>query len=370
MLICFDELCRKKGRKMSTYQIDWTRYPNICNHEGAKQYLQFEADRRLAPNTIQTYAYKLDKFLEYCAEMNIDVYQATTLHIVQFIKYLSDQPLPRNVSPRSGKTEGFETSTIRLYLTVIRMFYDREIYQERIKRNPVPLGEYSHQYPAMGKRGLLPSESKVAWIPNTQEWNRIIDVVSTKPIRTRVMFLLQYECALRREELCNLTAGDIDTALKQIRVTAENSKNNLARTIPFSEDAATLYTRYSWFRGSIIHELRKNGKPKSKSLFISESNRNRGKGIGGSAWSKEIKQIAIDAGVPQFTSHTLRHLRLTDLARCDWDVHEIAEFAGHKSAQTTIEYIRLSARDLAKKLPSTMIYLNDRLSALGRLSNE
>ena len=54
--------------------------------------------------------------------------------------------------------------------------------------------------------------------------------------------------------------------------------------------------------------------------------------------------------MPEFTTHTLRHLCLTDLARAGWDIHEIARFAGHRHTQTTLQYIHLSGRDLAAKL--------------------
>jgi integrase len=34
--------------------------------------------------------------------------------------------------------------------------------------------------------------------------------------------------------------------------------------------------------------------------------------------------------MPQFSTHTLRHLCLTDLARAGWELHAIATFAGHR----------------------------------------
>src|SRR5204863_9955268 len=71
-------------------------------------------------------------------------------------------------------------------------------------------------------------------------------------------------------------------------------------------------------------------------------------------WSKAIEEIAERAGVAQFTTHTLRHLCLTDLARAGWDLHEIATFAGHRSTDSTLQYIHLSGRDLAKKLEQGM----------------
>jgi site-specific recombinase XerD len=47
-------------------------------------------------------------------------------------------------------------------------------------------------------------------------------------------------------------------------------------------------------------------------------------------------------------------LCLTDLARAGWDIHEIARFAGHRSIQTTLNYIHLSGRELAAKLDASM----------------
>jgi integrase/recombinase XerD len=77
-------------------------------------------------------------------------------------------------------------------------------------------------------------------------------------------------------------------------------------------------------------------------LFLSESYRYYGKPI--SIWtrSKTIARMAERCNLPRFTPHTLRHPCLTDLARANWDIHEIATFAGHRSLQTTTLYIHLS----------------------------
>ncbi|NIY64186.1 tyrosine-type recombinase/integrase [Streptomyces malaysiensis] len=47
-------------------------------------------------------------------------------------------------------------------------------------------------------------------------------------------------------------------------------------------------------------------------------------------WSKVVRRIALEAGVERFSTHTTRHLCLTDLARMGWEVHAIATFAGHR----------------------------------------
>jgi integrase/recombinase XerD len=62
--------------------------------------------------------------------------------------------------------------------------------------------------------------------------------------------------------------------------------------------------------------------------------------------------------VPQFSTHTLRHLCLTDLARAGWELQAIATFAGHRNLATTLQYIHLSGRDLAGKLAHGMAQIH------------
>ena len=89
-------------------------------------------------------------------------------------------------------------------------------------------------------------------------------------------------------------------------------------------------------------------------LFLSESRRNRAQPITLWTWSKVIRALAVRAGVPRFSTHTPRHLCLTDLARSNWELQEIACFAGHRNPATTLQYIHLSGRDLAAKLQLSM----------------
>ncbi len=73
-----------------------------------------------------------------------------------------------------------------------------------------------------------------------------------------------------------------------------------------------------------------------------------------------IHALAAQADLPQMGTHTLRHLRLTDLARAGWELHAIAQFAGHRSPATTLQYIHLSGRDLAMKLARGMEHIHAR----------
>ena len=78
---------------------------------------------------------------------------------------------------------------------------------------------------------------------------------------------------------------------------------------------------------------------------------------------------AVSANVTRFSTHTMRHLCLTDPARMGWELHAIATFAGHRSTDSTLRYIHLSGRDLADKLSRGMGQIHawrvDLLTGLG-----
>src|SRR5439155_7947288 len=93
-------------------------------------------------------------------------------------------------------------------------------------------------------------------------------------------------------------------------------------------------------------------------LFLSESRRNHAQPLSLWTWSKVVRRIALACGVQRFSTHTTRHLCLTDLARMGWEVHAIAAFAWHRHTDSTLQYIHLSGRDLADKLAAGMQHIH------------
>ena len=68
-----------------------------------------------------------------------------------------------------------------------------------------------------------------------------------------------------------------------------------------------------------------------------------------------VDRIAERVGLRhRFTTHTLRHLCLTHLARAGWALQDLAVFAGHRNLQTTLLYIHLSGRELGPKYAQAM----------------
>jgi integrase/recombinase XerD len=235
--------------------------------------------------------------------------------------------------------------TKKLYLTTVRLFYEELVTLGLRKTNPVPTGKYVPGQPEFGKRGPISEKDKDPFLPTWQQWLSILAVVKEQPIRTRLQFAFSYDGALRSEELCCLEINDIDPPWRQITVRAEISKSQKTRVVYYTEGTAELFRQY------VSGNRRLNRV--QKRVFLSESRRNNGDPISTSSWSKSIRKIAEESGVITLTPHTLRHLRLTDLARVGWDIKEIGEFAGHSSIRSSVLYIHLSGKDITNKLLST-----------------
>jgi integrase len=206
----------------------------------------------------------------------------------------------------------------------------------------------------------VPRVSRLPWIPTDAQWRAVLEVAAGEGLRNRLMLALAYDAALRREELCLLETDDLDPAHRTLTVRAQTTKSKRGRVVPYSPVAGQLLTCYLRHRRTITTAR--------GALFVSESPRNRGVGVSAWTWSKVVRSIALRAGVPSFSTHTLRHLCLTDLARSGWELHQIATFAGHRSTDTTLRYIHLSGRDLAARLASGMVQIHQaRVAQLGEV---
>lgn len=330
-------------------EIQWDRVPLVASQNDARAWLGFQACRGLALNTLDAYGRNLERYLRFLNACDKRPHEISQETVGAYLRNL--------VKPSATPEEAdlrMANATIQQHLATLRMFYDFLVEEGRCTRNRYRHGE------GRSSRPLVRREHKLPTIPTEEEWCRVLGETAKEPIRNRLMLAMSYDAGLRREELCLLETGDIDPSRRTIRIRAETTKNRRSRVLPYSVTTDELYGRYLDHRRTLS---RQRGR-----LFLSQSPRNRAQPVSIWAWSKIVTAIAKRAEAAGFTPHTLRHLCLTDLARADWDIHEIATFAGHRSIETTMIYVHLSARDLAAKLNATMAQLHQqRLETMGRL---
>jgi len=336
------------------------RWPVLGAMPVAVRWLEMQGDLGRSPQTVQAYARSLVDYLGWCERAGVEVVAAGRADIAGYLRDLRERPGRHGanvISLRSGI--GLSSATVQLRVTVIRLFYDF-LVEERVRdRSPVMRGHRSSDGRA-GRRGLVTRLDPLPWIPTEEQWRAVLEVAAGEGLRNRLMLALAYDAALRREELCLLETDDLDPAHRTITVRAETTKSKRGRVVPYSPVAGRLLAGYLQHRRTITTAR--------GALFVSESPRNRGEGVSAWTWSKVVRSLALRAGVPSFSTHTLRHLCLTDLARSGWEIHQIATFAGHRSTDTTQRYIHLSGRDLAERLQSGMTQIHQaRIALIGEV---
>jgi site-specific recombinase XerD len=316
--------------------VSWEHFPLVEQHDEARRWLQFTANLGRAPNTVDAYGRAVQDHLAFCLLAGADPATARADLVAAWIGDMLERP-----NPRSGAI-GLANSTIQQRVVAVRGFYDFLVEEEIRERNPVRRGQ-AGRGGRRPRQGLVRRVEKAPWIPNEDAWDQILSACESEPLRNRLMVTVAYDGALRREELVSLEIGDLEPAWSLIHLRAETTKSKRAREVTFGSVSAQLLVAYLRQRGEQFGRV-------DGALFLSQSRRNRGKPLGLSSWSKIVTGIAQRAHVPQLSTHTFRHLRLTDLARAEWTIDEIAQYAGHRDLSTTLKYIHLSGRELAAKM--------------------
>lgn len=324
--------------EFSICEVRWERYHRVSENPHAREWLKFQADRGLAVNTLDAYGRDIDAYLGFVEAEGVSLESIVRSTMGAYTRSLAELPVARVVKGGRETRTRLSNATLQQHLAVVRLFHDYLVEENICTRNPLR--------PTTAARSLVQRHHRLPWIPNEEQWQSILQTCKGEPLRNRVMLAMSYDAALRREEPCSLETTDIDPAHRLLRIRLETTKNRRERIVPYSVPTSDLFSQY-------LGERRRHSRERGR-LFLSESYRNHGQPISIWTWSKVIARVAQRCNLPYFTPHTLRHLCLTDLARANWDIHEIATFAGHRSIQTTTLYIHLSGRDLANKLARGM----------------
>jgi integrase/recombinase XerD len=193
-------------------EVRWERYPLVAQTPHARSWLAVQANLGLAPNTIEAYGRALQDFFAFSAGRAVAASAVTREHIAAYVGDLRSRPSRRGAAVRvldSGV--GLANATLQQRLTAVRLFYDH-LTEEGVRAdNPVGRGRYTAGRGFGGReRGLVRRYHKLPWLPTDEQWRAVLEAARAEPLRNRAMLALQYDAALRREELCSLATGDVD----------------------------------------------------------------------------------------------------------------------------------------------------------------
>jgi integrase/recombinase XerD len=263
-------------------------------------------ERRLAANSIESYAHDLRLLAEYAAGRNVSVDALTRSDLEQFVREL----MASGRSPRS----------VARAIARYRGLYRFLVVDGRLTASPAD----DLRPPRAWK--VLPRYLAV------DDVDRLIaqpDVDTPRGLRDRALIELLYATGMRVTELVSLRPSDINLEASYLTCTGKGDKQ---RIVPIGDEAADWVRKY--LRQGRPALLRKRTSPR---LFVNA--RGGGPGLTRVGFWKILKAYAKHAGLSRTLSpHVLRHSFATHLLERGADLRAIQMMLGHADLSTTQIY--------------------------------
>ena len=178
-----------------------------------------------------------------------------------------------------------------------------------------------------GGAPLIRRHRRLPWIPTEEQWLALLQVMQQTSTRTRLMFAMSYDAALRQQELVTLDTTDIDPAHRLIRIRAEHAKNRCERVVPYTASTGQLYS--STFRDDAPSAAL--GVRCFYPCRIATPAERSASGRGPRPSPGSLASLACSALPP-----TRFATCASPISHEPLDIHEIATFAGHRSLASTL----------------------------------
>ena len=269
-------------------------------------YMQLE--KSLSENTINSYAYDLNRLCIYLKQKKINPLSGVSTAILS--KYI-----------RILFKTGFATSSIQRTVSSIRQYYGYLVTENIITSDPSELLES----PRQGR--YLPETLTVEEIMSIFE---IIDIGKRGGVRDRAIIETLYATGMRVSELISLSFEQIFFTDKLIRIFGKGSKE---RIVPIGDIALQWIKKYYKEERAVF--VKNNS---DNALFINY----RGKQFTRMGIWKIIQKYINQVGISKKVSpHTFRHSFATHLLEGGADLRFVQEMLGHSNIVTTEIYTHI-----------------------------
>jgi len=270
-----------------------------------------------APDTLRSGGHALKLFAAWAADRAITRPSEVTRPILErYQRYIF------HYRTKQDRPLGLRGQIARL--SPLRSFFRYLVRHNLILHNPAA----DLELPRSDKR--LPRQ-----ILTAAEAERVlgaVDLAEPMGLRDRAMLETLYSSGVRRQELLNLSIGDLDRERGVLLIRRGKGKKD--RMVPIGDRAVVWISKY-------LEELRPKlvAEPDEGYLFLS----NYGERI----TPKRLSQIAHDAIVraaigKQGSCHLFRHTAATLMLEGGADIRFIQQLLGHASLQTTQIYTQVS----------------------------
>jgi integrase/recombinase XerD len=273
------------------------------------------AERRLAPNTVESYARDLDRYLAFISQGNIpQLQQCTRSDLTRFFSL--------------QQSHGLSARSLARMLSSIKTFYNYLIIEGVLEQNPFLDVRTPHL------------DKKLPVVMTREEIEALIKAPDTETplgLRDRAFFEVLYATGLRVTELIGLRMDNLNFDTGFVIVMGKGSKQ---RIVPLGEVAL------GWLRSYLTQVrpvLMKRGV--NSCVFVNR---------GGAAMSRQgfwklIKKYCLSAGITKTISpHTLRHSFATHILEGGADLRSVQVMLGHADIETTQIYTHVANTTLKK----------------------
>ena len=270
-----------------------------------------ENDKKVSSNTLQSYKRDLKQFEKYIQEKGEDYSKITDEGIKTYIKYMQEI--------------GKKPSTISRGLASIRSFYQYEVKEQKIEKDPTE----GIQSPKIEKR--VPSVLTSNEVALLLEQPKNVDLKGT---RDKAMLEFAYATGMRVTEIISLNIEDVD--LERGYATCKNGKKE--KTVPLGNISLKALKDYVQNARDVMIK-----DENEKALFVNVN----GKRLTRQGFWKIIKYYKEQAHITKdITPHVLRHSFATHLLQNGADLKSIQTMLGHSDILSTQIYMQFQDETL------------------------
>ena len=273
------------------------------------------AERRLAPNTVESYGRDLQRYCTFIEQDRMHPVNDCTRY--DLLRFLS-----------SEQKKGLSARSLSRMLSSIKMFYNYLVIEAAAAQNPMQ----DVQTPRL--------EKKLPCVMNRNEVDALINAPNTDlplGLRDRTFFEVLYATGLRVSELVSLKIDSINLDAGFVIVIGKGSKE---RVVPLGEAAISWLRRY-------LAEVRPRLMKHSINSYVF-INRD-GNEMSRQGFWKLIKRYCLAAGIiKKISPHTLRHSFATHILEGGADLRSVQVMLGHADIVTTQIYTHVANSTLKK----------------------
>jgi integrase/recombinase XerD len=276
--------------------------------------LHLSTERRLSPNTMESYGADLKRFVGFLEERGIGAAEFTRGH---FLAYLS--------ALREG---GLSSRTVSRHVSALRGFFRFLVREGRLAASPVAEVRPPKPGRPLPKYLTVTQVTRLLEAPDRQR-------ATPEGIRDKAMLTLMYASGLRASEVVSLRMENVEANAGFLRVLGKGSKE---RVVPVADAALDALREY--VEAARPGFLKKRA---SNALFLSR----RGSPITRQTLWNRIRYWALAAGIEERISpHVLRHSFAGHLLAGGADLRAVQAMLGHADIATTQIYTHVTPERL------------------------